>query len=226
MFTAKDTRLVGEMLFLANMITSIPEGTLPMGVYRKPIHSDQYLQWDSYHHIAVKYVINTHTHRTRTVCSAPELLGTELQHLQAVLTHCRTLGERFQEHFKESSPSYEHQSSTAHATSLQNFSIIGRERHNLIRIIKGSIYIGVNTPTLNMSNVKYNFPHFWGRVLFTTRELKIKNQQEQRESKTHKTMLVPSTLRNVVKEIISRGPSISRGILEENIPCRPDEAIL
>ena len=52
----------------------MPDGTLSKGVYRKPTHKDQYLQWDSHHHIAAKYnVTGTLTHGAKTVF--PELLG-------------------------------------------------------------------------------------------------------------------------------------------------------
>ena len=59
-------------------------------VYRKPTHTGQYLQWDSNHNLASKHsVINTLRHRARTICSTPELLNNELQHLQKVLRQCK-----------------------------------------------------------------------------------------------------------------------------------------
>ena len=55
-----------------------------------PTHTDLYLQWDSNHNLASKYsVINTLTHRARTICSTPELLNNELQHLENVLGQCK-----------------------------------------------------------------------------------------------------------------------------------------
>ena len=36
------------------------------------------------------------------------------------------------------------------------------------RIIKESIYIRVNKPTLNRTVGKYNLHHIWDRVLFAT----------------------------------------------------------
>ena len=54
------------------------DGKLPITVYRKPTHTDQYLQWDSHHHLSAKYsVINTLTHRKKTVCNKPELFQKE-----------------------------------------------------------------------------------------------------------------------------------------------------
>ena len=40
----------------------------------------------------------------------------------------RTFCERFKEYLKAPSPMYEHQSSTGHSTSVEYFSILGRER--------------------------------------------------------------------------------------------------
>ena len=42
-----------------------------------------------------------------------------------------------------------------------NFSIVGREDHNLMRLIKESIYIRVNNPSLNRDIGKYQLPHIW-----------------------------------------------------------------
>ena len=51
-------------------------------------HTDQYLQWDSHHHLSAKYsVITTLIHRAKTVCSNPELLQKEMQHLRKALNN-------------------------------------------------------------------------------------------------------------------------------------------
>ena len=50
------------------------DGTLFIIVYRKPTHTDQYLQWDGHHHLSAKFsVLHTLSHRASTVCSKPEL---------------------------------------------------------------------------------------------------------------------------------------------------------
>ena len=55
-------------------------------MYRKPTHTNLYLQWDSHHTIAAKYsVVNTLHHRARAVCSNPQLLKKEEEHLHMVL---------------------------------------------------------------------------------------------------------------------------------------------
>ena len=61
----------------------------------------------------------------------------------------RTFGERFKEHLKHPSPIYDHSNITGHNTTLDNFSIVGREDQNLMRLIKKAIYIRVNGPSLN-----------------------------------------------------------------------------
>ena len=48
----------------------------------------------------------------------------------------RTFGERFKEHLKAPSPIYDHYKNTGHSTTIENFSIVGREDHNLTRAIK------------------------------------------------------------------------------------------
>ena len=48
------------------------------------------------------------------------------------------------EHLKAPSPIYDHFNITGHTTTIDNFSIVGREDQNLIRTIKEAIYIKVN----------------------------------------------------------------------------------
>ena len=86
----------------------------------------------------------------------------------------RTFEERFKEHLKVPSSIYEHDNTTGHKTSVENFKIIGREGHGISRTIQEAIYIRVNNPTPNRNVGKYNLQHIWDKVLFTTPELKIK----------------------------------------------------
>ena len=71
----------------------------------------------------------------------------------------RTFGERFKEHLKAPSPIYDHSNTTGHTTTLENISIVGRQDQNLIRLIKESMYIRVNNPSLNRNVGKYHLPH-------------------------------------------------------------------
>ena len=59
-FTDEDMWPDDSMPFLDNIITPEAKRALSIGVYRKPTHTDLYLQWDSQLHVAAKYsVINT-----------------------------------------------------------------------------------------------------------------------------------------------------------------------
>ena len=86
----------------------------------------------------------------------------------------RTFGERYKEHLKGHSPIYDHHTTTGHETSIENFSIVGREDQNLSRAIKEAIYIRVNNPSLNKNICKYHLPHIWDEVLLNSSELKLK----------------------------------------------------
>ena len=71
----------GAIPFLDTLVRSEAENSLSITVYRKPTHTDQYLQWDSHHNLVAKYsVISTLTHRAKTVCTGPELLTKEIQY--------------------------------------------------------------------------------------------------------------------------------------------------
>ena len=72
----------GAIPFLDTIIKPKADNSLSLTVYTKPMHTDQYLQWDSHHYLVAKYsFISTLTHRARTVCTKPELLNQEIQHL-------------------------------------------------------------------------------------------------------------------------------------------------
>ena len=81
----------------------------------------------------------------------------------------RTFEERYKEHLKAPSPIFEHNNTTGHTTSVENFKIIGREGHGMARTIKDAIYIRVNNPTLNRNVGKYNLPHIWESFVFHPR---------------------------------------------------------
>ena len=86
----------------------------------------------------------------------------------------RTFGERFKEHLKAPSLIHDHSNTSGHTTILDNFKVVGREEQNLSRLIKESMYIRVNGPSLNKNIGKYHLPHIWDEVLNNSRELKLK----------------------------------------------------
>ena len=89
-FTTEDAKSDGSLPFLDTVVLIQPDNSLLTSVYRKPTHTDLYLQWDSYHHLSAKYsVINTLRHRAKTVCSNQYLLTEEEDHLNKALSNCR-----------------------------------------------------------------------------------------------------------------------------------------
>ena len=89
-FTVEDNKEDGSIPFLDTIVKPEENGSLSITVYRKPTHTNQYLQWDSQHNLSAKFsVINTLSHRAKTVCSNPDLLKQEKEHLRKALTKCK-----------------------------------------------------------------------------------------------------------------------------------------
>ena len=85
-FAVENNKGDGAIPFLDTIVIQ----RLMVSVYRKPTHTDQYLQWDSHQHLSAKFsVIHTLTHRAQTVCSNPDLLCKEMAHLRKALTQCK-----------------------------------------------------------------------------------------------------------------------------------------
>ena len=90
MFTMESNQQDGAIPFLDTIIKPEADNTQSLTFYRKPIHTEQYLQWDSHQYLVGKYsVISNLTPRGRTVCTKPELLNEEIQHLRKALTKCK-----------------------------------------------------------------------------------------------------------------------------------------
>ena len=89
-FTAEEPREDGAMPFLDILVSPGRDGSLSTAVYRKPTHTDLYLQWESHHPLSSKYsVIGTLQHRASTICSNPQLLHKEEKHLHQALMRCQ-----------------------------------------------------------------------------------------------------------------------------------------
>ena len=89
-FTVEDNKEDGSIPFLDTIVKPEVDGSLSITVYRKPTHTDHYLQWDSTHHLSAKFsVIQTLSHKASTVCSSPELLQKEKDHLRKAFTKCK-----------------------------------------------------------------------------------------------------------------------------------------
>ena len=89
-FTVNDNKEDGSIPFLDTSFKPGVDGSLSITVYMKPMHTDQYLQWDSHHHLTAKFSVNnTLSHRAKTVCSRSELLQQEMDHLRKAFTKCK-----------------------------------------------------------------------------------------------------------------------------------------
>ena len=89
-FTAESTRADASIPFLDTLVTPRSDGSLETKVYRKPTHTNQYLQWDCHHAINNKYsIISTLLHRAKNICSSERLLEEEQTYIQKALTACK-----------------------------------------------------------------------------------------------------------------------------------------
>ena len=78
-FTVEGNQENGAIPFLDTLVTPQADNSLSFKVYRKPTHTDQYLQWESHHSLSSKYsVIGTLTHRAKVVCTSSDNLQDEL----------------------------------------------------------------------------------------------------------------------------------------------------
>ena len=89
-FTVEDTKEDGSIPFLDTIVKPEAVGTLSTTVYRKPnILTSTYSGTVTIHCSAKFSVIHTLSHRATTVCSKPELLQQEKDHLREALTKCK-----------------------------------------------------------------------------------------------------------------------------------------
>ena len=77
----------GKLPMLDTLTTRMSDGSLKFSVYRKPTHTDQYLQFQSHQPMEHKMgVIRTLTHRADTIISDPQDKEREIKHLMKVLS--------------------------------------------------------------------------------------------------------------------------------------------
>ena len=68
---------------------------------------------------------------------------------------------------------HRHYNTTGHDLSIEHFSIVCSENHNIARS-KEAILIRVNNPSLNRDKGKYQLPHIWDEILVRSPALKLK----------------------------------------------------
>ena len=86
----------------------------------------------------------------------------------------RTFGEGYREHMRTPSLIMDHQNTTGHEVSLDNFTIVHREENSIARNIKEAIFIRVNDPSFNRNIGKFQLSHIWDEVLARSPELHLK----------------------------------------------------
>ncbi len=85
-FTKEQPGADGGVPFLDTYITADSSGNIITNVYRKPTHTDLYLNWNSHHPVSARMgVIRTLYHRAQVVCSNEAILREEHKHLHDVL---------------------------------------------------------------------------------------------------------------------------------------------
>ena len=68
LFTIEQPNQKGALPFLETLFSPGPNNTLVTTIYRKPLHTDQYLHWDSNHIITTKNsVCNTLAFRAKVI---------------------------------------------------------------------------------------------------------------------------------------------------------------
>ena len=83
---------------LLDTLTKLTPNSIESTVYRKPTHTDRYLDYNSNHPISAKLpVIHAFIHRAKQVCSTPEFLAKEMDHLHKALQNNHYPTQLFQQ---------------------------------------------------------------------------------------------------------------------------------
>ena len=87
-FTKEPPAPDGSVPFLDTKCIPQPDGSIRTVVYRKPSHTDLYVQWDSNHPLSAKLsVVSSLFHGASVVCRTEQELGEEQEHLITVLQY-------------------------------------------------------------------------------------------------------------------------------------------
>ena len=88
-FTLEEPDKEGALPFWDTLVSSGPNNTLIISVYRKPPHTGQYLHWTCNHFIMAKLsVLNTLAHRAKVVSTNQQALHEEMEHIRKALQAC------------------------------------------------------------------------------------------------------------------------------------------
>ena len=88
-FTREEENDQGELPFLDVLVRRMDDGCINTSIYRKPTHTDHYLNWTSHHPLHQKVgVIQTLSNRANIVSGRTSDLRTEKSHLTQALRGC------------------------------------------------------------------------------------------------------------------------------------------
>ena len=78
-----------QIAFLDTLVHVLPNGTTKITIYRKATHTDQYLDFQSNHHVKQKIgIISTFKHRIEELVTEEKDKKKELQHVRKALKRC------------------------------------------------------------------------------------------------------------------------------------------
>ena len=81
-----EPEMEGKLPFLDSCTTLNDGGSLDLTVYRKPTHTDQYLNFDSSHHFQHKrFVVRTLINRANCMVTKPKQKDAEIRHVKSAL---------------------------------------------------------------------------------------------------------------------------------------------
>ena len=84
-----ETEHNGQIAFLDALIHRQQDGSIKLTIYRKATHTDQYLDWNSNHHLSQKTgIIQTFKNRIQTLVTDQSDQQKELQHAKRALQRC------------------------------------------------------------------------------------------------------------------------------------------
>ena len=110
--------------------------------------------------------------RTRTPSHSKVEYICESRQMRSALRSLQGPLGKVKEHCRAFSLIYDH--AHINQTSLDNYTILGRESCNIAWTIKEGISVRGNDPSLNRHTGKYQLLYIWDKVLFNTLDLKLK----------------------------------------------------
>ncbi|KAI8512320.1 hypothetical protein Bbelb_089590 [Branchiostoma belcheri] len=134
------------------------DGSLDIKIYRKPTHTDQYLNFG--HKLGV---IRTLFHRADTIITNPHDREAEKEHITQALLNC---GYPKWAVSKATAPK---RSTTARNLTLDKVRILDTEQDYFVRGVKEAVYIRAHQPSLNRDGGRYRLPATFDALLTSSR---------------------------------------------------------